>query len=328
MKFMIEKRKKLKALVPFNNAEFFEAYKNAGAGEFYVGFYDLEWHKAFGEYADLNRLTGYKDSGNQNSFREVLDIIQKVKQEKLQIYVTFNSSIYSQEQLDFMERYMNPLREAGVDGVIVSCAELVEIAKAHRLNAVISTIAGIYNEDIAKFYWKLGASRIILPRDLSLDDIEQIVTAVPDVEYEVFMMRNGCSFSDSNCLGMHRSEKSAICAALCNAHSDLTYAGDDFKTCHDMELNDLLFHNIFHSYACGLCSIYRFVKMGITAGKIVGRTDDWQSVCEDIRLICENIAIARECTSEEEYLKKMKFPTLSKIMCKMGLNCYYPESRF
>ena len=90
--------------------------------------------------------------------------------------------------------------------------ELVEIAKKYRINAVISTIAGIYNSDIAKFYWKLGVERIILPRDLSVDDIERIVTSVPDVEYEAFMMRNGCTFSDSNCLGLHRSEKSAICA--------------------------------------------------------------------------------------------------------------------
>ena len=93
----------MKALVPFNNAENFDAYKAAGAGEFYIGFWDPEWHKAFGEYADLNRLTGYKDSANCNTFEEILDIIPKVKEEKLKIYVTFNTSIYSQEQLDFME---------------------------------------------------------------------------------------------------------------------------------------------------------------------------------------------------------------------------------
>lgn len=318
----------MRALVPFNNEEYFEAYKNAGAGEFYIGFYDPAWQETFGEYADLNRLTGYGQSANRYSFEEVLRIIDKVKTEKRLIYVTFNSSIYNQEQLNFMERYMEPLHDAGVDGIIVSCGELVEIAKKYRINAIISTIAGVYNSDIARYYWQLGVERIILPRDLSIDDIETIISKVPDVEYEVFMMRNGCSFSDSNCLGLHRSEKSAICATLCNAHVELEGLHDDFESRHNIELNDLLYHNIFHTYSCGLCSIYRFVKMGITAGKIVGRTDDFEEVCEDIQLICENVEIAKKCKSEEEYLRNMKFPSKNKIMCKLGLNCYYPETRF
>ncbi|MBR3772000.1 MAG: U32 family peptidase [Clostridium sp.] len=318
----------MKALVPFNNMDSFEAYKNAGAGEVYIGFWDEAWHEAFGEYADLNRLTGYKDSANRYSFEEVLPIIRRVKESKIAIYVTFNSSIYSQEQLDFMERYMDPLHDAGVDGIIVSCPELIQIAKNHKINAIISTIAGIYNTDMARFYWRLGADRIILPRDLSPKDIEQIVDAVPDVEYEVFLMRNGCSFSDSNCLGLHRTEKSAICATLANAQDELFLARDDFHARHDMELNHLLFQSIFHSYACGLCSLYRFVKMGITAGKVVGRTDEWEEICEDIRLIKENVEIAKNCNSEKEYLERMKFPSRSRIMCKMGLNCYYPETRF
>lgn len=318
----------MKALVPFNNEDYFEAYSQAGAGEFYIGFYDEAWQMKFGKYADLNRLTGYKESANRYTFEQILPIINMVKNRRLSIYVTFNSSIYTQEQLDFMEQYMQPLHDAGVDGIIVSCPELVEIAKKYRINAVISTIAGIYNSDIARFYWKLGVERIILPRDLSVDDIEKIVTAVPDVEYEVFMMRNGCTFSDSNCLGLHRSEKSAICAALCNAPSQLVYATGGFQAKHNMEMNNLLLQNVFHSYSCGLCSIYRFVKMGIAAGKIVGRTDDFEEVCEDIKLICDNVNIAKQCKSEEEYLEKMLFPSKNMIMCKMGMSCYYPETRF
>lgn len=318
----------MKVLVPFNKEENFEAYKNAGAGEFYIGFYDEEWRKEFGDYADLNRLTGYGQSANRYSFQKILPIIEKVKEEKRSIYITFNASSYSQEQINYMEHYMEPLHDAGADGIIISCPELVEIARKYRLNAIISTIAGIYNSDLAKYYWNLGVERIILPRDLCIEDIRSIVEKVPDVEYEVFLMRNGCSFSDSNCLGLHRAEKSAICAALANANSKLEYHADDFMGKHDMELNDLLFKDIFHSYACGLCSIYQFVKLGITAGKIVGRTDDFDEVCEDIGLICDNVEIAKNCSSEEEYLRKMKFPSKNKIMCKMGLSCYYPETRF
>lgn len=280
------------------------------------------------EYADLNQLTGYKENANRNTFDEALKMIEKVKKDHLTIYITFNSSIYSQEQLNYMEKYMQPLQDAGVDGIIVSCAELVKVARKYQLNAIISTIAGVYNSDIAQYYAKLGAKRMILPRDLSIQDIEQIVRTVPEVEYEVFMMRNGCTFSDGNCLGLHRSEKSAICATLSNVNSTLNTSKEGFQARHDMELNHMLLHNVFHSYACGLCSIYRFVKLGIKAGKIVGRTDNYEEICEDIKIICENVKIAKSCEIEEEYLKRMIFPEKSQIMCKMGRGCYYPESRF
>ena len=41
-------------LVPLNNIEFLKDYINAGAGEFYMGFYDEEWNKNFGNYSDIN----------------------------------------------------------------------------------------------------------------------------------------------------------------------------------------------------------------------------------------------------------------------------------
>lgn len=319
----------MKALVPFNRTELLEEYIKAGTGEFYLGFYDPEWIERFGEYGDLNRLSGYKECANQNKFEDVLEIIKRVKAAGKDIFVTFNAALYTQEMINFMERYFDPLKEVGADGAIISCMELMEPVKRHGLNVVISTIAGVYNEDIAKFYYDHGAKRIILPRDLSVDEIEEITKAVPDVEYEIFMMRNGCQFSDSNCLGQHRVEMPAICNNLNNANREIIMGtAKDFKAKHDIELTDMIYHNMFHTFACGLCSIYRFVKMGITAGKIVGRTDDWEGVLEDVRAINENVEIAKECSSNEEYLEKMVFPNDHRVQCKMGLNCYYPGERF
>ncbi len=318
----------MKALVPLNNVEHIDDYIEAGAGEFYLGFYDEAWHDQFGEYADINRLTGFKKNANPYNLEEVISIIEDTKKKGVMMYVTFNASVYSQAQLDYMVRYMERLKATSLDGVIVSCPELVEMASKLGMNVVVSTISAAYNEDTVKFYRDLGAKRIILPRDLSMDEIESIVKAVPDVEYEVFLMRNGCRYSDGNCLGFHRSEMSAICGCLGGAHRTLQYEKNDFKTRHEVELNDILYTKFFHSNACGLCSVYRFVKMGIAAGKIVGRSDEWQYICRDINLIKQNVEIAKKCESEEEYLDKMILPEDEAMMCKLGLSCYYPEVRF
>ena len=318
----------MNVLVPLNNIDHIDDYIAAGAVEYYIGFYDEAWHEKFGEYADINRLTGFKKTANPYSFEEVLEIIKCVKQKGVQVYVTFNSSLYNEEQLEYIEHYMERLKETNLDGVIVSCVELIEVANKVGIPSVISTIAGIYNSDMVRFYHDMGAKRVILPRDLSTEEIEEIIKNSPPIEYEIFMMRNGCRFSDSNCLGFHRLEKTSICACIGNAGRDLYMGGKNFKEKHAMELNDIVYTNHFHNMTCGICSIYRFVKLGINAGKIVGRSDEWQNICDDIRLIKQNVEIAKTCSSEEEYLERMIFPNGHETMCKMGLSCYYPEIRF
>ncbi len=308
--------------------EHIDDYIEAGAGEFYIGFYDEEWWRKYGEYADINRMSGFRKKANPFSIEEVVEIIKNVRKKGVLIYVTFNSSIYSEEQLNDIRKYFIILKEAEVDGVIVSCIELVELAKEYDLPAVVSTISGVYNTQIAKFYQEHGAKRIIIPRDLSVDEIEQIVTQVPEAEYEVFMMRNGCMFSDSNCLGMHRNEQCSICGSLVSAPNEIHIKNDSFEKRHQVEWNDQLYTRSFHEYACGLCSIYRFVQMNIAACKIVGRSDEWSNVCRDIQYVKQNIEIASECKSQEEFLKRMQLPEESRVMCKMGLSCYYPEMRF
>lgn len=318
----------MKILVPLNNMEHIDDYIAAGAGEFYIGFYDEEWTSKFGDFADINRMSGFKENANPFSLEEVIEIISKVKEKGMLIYVTFNSSIYSEEQLNEIKKYFIALKEGGADGVIVSCIELVEIAYKLELPAVVSTISGVYNTQIARFYKDKGTKRIIIPRDLSVDEIETIVKEVPEVEYEVFMMRNGCMFSDANCLGMHRNESCSICGSLVSVDSQIRIKDNNFKKRHNIELNDLIYTKSFHEYACGLCSIYRFVKMNITAFKIVGRTDEWKNICSDIRYVKQNIDIAQSCKTQEEFLERMQLPEESRRMCKLGLSCYYPEMRF
>ena len=318
----------MRPLVPLNNKEHIDDYIHAGAGEFYIGFYDEKWHERFGEYADINRLTGFKKDANPYSLEEVADIIRDVKAKGKMIYVTFNASMYSKAQLEVIADYMRYLKETNLDGVIVSCNELVELAGKTGVPAVISTISGIYNSDIVKFYKELGAKRVILPRDLSIDEIEMIVSKVPDMEYEIFMMRNGCRFSDGHCLGFHRLELPSICSYIGKATRQMILDKDHFKERHDAEMNDMIYTQSFHNMACGLCGIYRFVKMGITAGKIVGRSDEWQYICRDIEAIRDNVEIAKTCKSEEEFLEKMLMPEERAQRCVLGLSCYYPEVRF
>ena len=320
----------MEILVPLNNPECLEDYIQAGAREFYFGFYDEEWNSRFGEYSDINRMSGYKKLANANTFEDINNLIENIRKKNADSYITFNSASYSNDELKKLEEYIEAVSTNKPDGIIVSSPELALLVKKYDIPVVISTIAGVYNSDIASFYNGLRVKRIILPRDLRLEEIEDIIAHNRQLEYEIFIMRNGCKFSDSNCLGFHRKEMCSICANLDRATDEIILAKEceNFENRSNIEYTDMLLKNDFHNYACGMCAIYDFVKMNVNAGKVVGRSDDCQSVCEDIRLISANIELAKKCSTKEEYLCQMNFPEDRSVMCTNGMSCYYPEVRF
>ena len=84
----------------------------------------------------------------------------------------------------------------------------------------------------------------------------------------------------------------------------------------------------FHQTACGLCAVYRLLNAGVSAAKIVGRSDDSSFILRDIRAVARNVAIAQDCADEREYLARMHVPPERERCCADGLSCYYPEVRF
>jgi putative protease len=168
-----------------------------------------------------------------------------------------------------------------------------------------------------------------------INDIALLIQAYPKVEFEIFLMRAGCKFSDNYCLGMHRAFP-GICVHIKEADCRVITPNNSFKTRHDAVLNNTLHREFLFGfnnyYACGQCAIYRLNSLGIASVKIVGRATDWKSICRDIELTKNNIKIAQACSSEEEFLGKMEFPINQSAdrgaFCSLGLCCYYPEIRF
>ncbi len=318
-----------KILVPFNNREKLKDLVEAGVDEFYMGFNDESWNDCLGEYAEINRMSGFGVLANPYSFDQLFEIVQEIKAYEKAVFITINSAAYNQAELDKLRDYFKAFAKMGVDGVIVSTPELTKMAFEEGLTPVASTMCGLFNSDVVKYYKSLGMTRMILPRDLSMAEIESIVKENPELSYEVFLMRNGCQFSDSHCLGFHRRERGSVCGMLNSCSTNICSSLSDFKSQHDIELNNMLYVRNFHRVAsCGLCALYRFVKMGIASYKVVGRSELIHGILEDVKLIKQNLAIIESCSSEEEYLEKMAMPKNARVACKMGLNCYYPEIRF
>ena len=336
------------ALAPANGTGAGTGLVAAGAREVYWGFFDEGWTQRFGQWAFLNRMSPFGTEANSLSFEELLVEIRACRalegqlalEQPLGLYCTFNSPHYTCEQRRYIaHEYLPALKDAGLSGIIVSQPELLAVAREAGLAAVASTMCAVYNEELARFYRDEGANRIILPRDLSLAELAAIIAAVPGPSYEVFLMRNGCLYADSHCLGLHRSGCPSLCRSLRTAEwwevpmgacAEEAAAGGGQVPAHIQGRleSGAVYRERFHQVACGQCALWHLEQAGVAAYKVVGRGDMRADLLRDVELTARNVQVARECASHEEYLQHMQRPTWLRSACAdEGLSCYYPEVR-
>ena len=318
----------MKLLLPVVTPEDIEALRQiAPDAEFYAGIELAEWYDRFGPYEDLNRMSAFRDTANMSG----MDAIRRLKAAAgdAGLYVTLNAASYSREQRAFLQDVIAGFAEAWVDGVILGDPLMAADVRSHGLKAVASTMVGVYNADMARFCQDAGFTRLILPRDLTLREIGDVMEAVPDVEYECFLMRNGCRYSDSNCLARHSDKFGAICTFLDRARTSYGGAACQSFAAHDsMTFNHMAFSRVFHKEACGVCAVWDMLRLGVTAGKVVGRADGLQSVLRDAKLLQRNILLARQCATRREYFERLELPANYDSVCFQGMSCYYPEARY
>lgn len=318
----------MKILVPLNNTDNIADLVAVGADEFYIGFYDSSWKSNSIDYYDLNRMSGFAEDANKYSLSELIVPVEMVHCLGKKIYVTLNSPYYGANQLSRIQEYLKVLKDISVDGVIASDIRVIELCARIGINAIASTMCGIYNSQILSRYVEAGVKRAIIPRDVSLKDVEMIVSRFPNIEYEVFMMRNGCKFSDSNCLGLHCYPRGALCRTLKRSKKQIGGIGETFDLRQKVILNETLFRELYEFEACGMCALFDFLKMKIYSLKIVGRAAEQNEILASVTLLKRNIEIAEKSSSRDEYLENMIFPPNKNKICFMGLSCYYPEIRF
>jgi len=120
-----------------------------------------------------------------------------------------------------LERYFCFLQEIGADAVLISDPGVFALARsvAPRLPVHISTQANTLNARSAAFWQQLGASRIVLARELSLAEIAEIRRANPSLELEAFVHGAMCISYSGRCLLSDyldgRSSNRGACVQAC-----------------------------------------------------------------------------------------------------------------
>ena len=118
------------------------------------------------------------------------------------VYITLNI-IAKDEDFDGLKEYLKFLQDIKVDAVIVADIGVMEFVRkyAPKIDIHISTQANIINSYTAKFFADLGVKRLILARELSLEQIKNLRKNLPkEVEIEVFVHGAMCMAYSGRCL--------------------------------------------------------------------------------------------------------------------------------
>ncbi|MCH5301031.1 MAG: U32 family peptidase [Ruminococcus sp.] len=194
----------------------------------------------------------------------------------VKVYVTCNT-LPRNDELVRLPEFLEYSQECGIDAFIIADMGVLDLVKkyAPKVDIHISTQAGIVNYGTANAFYNMGAKRVVLARELPLDEIAQIRAKIPnDLEIECFVHGAMCvSFSGRCLISSYMTGRDANrgdCAQPCRWKYHLyeeNRQGQYFPV-EETDKGTFLYNS---RDLCMIEHIPQLVKAGISSFKIEGR---------------------------------------------------------
>ena len=272
---------------------------------------DLERLKvAFAYGADAVFIGGKKYSLRTRASNFDVEDIKKsceiAKQYNGKIYVTCNIFALNEDLLDLedLKSYLIDLENAGVDAIITSDLAIIETCKkvCSKMQIHISTQLSSYNHKSLDFFKELGATRVVLARETTMDEIKEI-SHNTKVELEAFIHGAMCMSISGKCtLSNHMTDRDANrggCAQSCRWFYNLYDCDNNLSTDKLFTLSSKDLRIIKH--------IKTLIDCGVSSLKIEGRMKSEYYIATVIgqyRKIIDDIYNGK-LKSEKKYIKEL-----------------------
>ena len=128
--------------------------------------------------------------------------VKKAHENGTKVYVTVNI-LPRNRDLPALPAYLSALQDIGVDALILADLGAMSLARryAPKLEQHISTQMGVVNYESARVLYEMGAKRVVLARELSLEEVAEICAKVPrELEVECFVHGAMCMGFSGRCL--------------------------------------------------------------------------------------------------------------------------------
>lgn len=254
--------RKIELLAPAKNLECGIAAIDHGADAVYIGAAQFGARQTAG-----------------NSAEDIAELTRYAHQFGAAVYVTVNTIVYEKE-LAALEHLLKQLVEMGVDAILVQDMAVLEIykklkaeyvARGYRMPALhASTQTDNRSANKVKWLKENGFERVVLARELSLEEITNIHKAHPDVELEAFVHGALCVSYSGACYAsqyfFNRSANRGECAQFCRMAFDLKDSDGEtlIEDSYLLSLKDM----------CQLDRLGDLLEAGVCSLKIEGRLKD------------------------------------------------------
>lgn len=275
--------RKIELLAPAKNLECGIAAIDHGADAVYIGAAQFGARQTAG-----------------NSTEDIAELTRYAHQFGAAVYVTVNTIVYENE-LQALEHLLRQLVEMGVDAILVQDMAVLEIYKklkaeymtrGYRMPALhASTQTDNRSADKVKWLKENGFERVVLARELSLEEITNIHKAHPDVELEAFVHGALCVSYSGACYAsqyfFNRSANRGECAQFCRMAFDLKDSDGEtlIEDSYLLSLKDM----------CQLDRLGDLLEAGVCSLKVEGRLKDANYVKNVVATYSEalNVYIAK-----------------------------------
>ncbi|HEZ7987071.1 MAG TPA: U32 family peptidase [Ruminococcus sp.] len=252
--------KKLEVLAPAGDKERFDAALNYGADAIYLG------RKQF----------GMRSSPMNFDFEQLVSAVDLAHAKGVKVYLTCNT-LPRNSEIPMFEQFVREAVEAKIDALIVADIGLLMLIKKYSpdMEIHISTQTGIVNYVTARELHNMGAKRVVLARELNLDEIAEIrAKTSPDLDIETFVHGAMCVSFSGRCLLsqylVNRDANRGECAQPCRWGYHLMEEkrpGEYFPIYEDEKGTYILNSKDM----CMIEHIDKLAKAGVTSLKIEGR---------------------------------------------------------
>lgn len=254
---------RLELLMPAGNIEKLRYAIAYGADAVYLGTTDFSLRSP--------------KSGNTITNENLKYAVQTAHEMGAKAYVTLNV-FANNELMEKMHEQLELLQDAKPDALIFADPGFYQVIRKNLPDIPfhISTQANVLNYESVKFWRDLGASRVILARELSLKEIGEISSKVPDIELEVLVHGSMCVAYSGRCLlsdyltNNERKSNQGNCYQPCRMKYKLTEQkkGQEFEICEDEQGTYIL-----NPKDLALIEyIPDLINAGVSSFKVEGRT--------------------------------------------------------
>lgn len=248
-------------------------------------------HGADAVYIGAGRFGARQAAGN--SVDDITELARFAHFYGAKVYVTVNTILKDSELAD-AEKLIWQLYEAGADALLIQDMAVLRM-NLPPIALHASTQCDVRSADKVRFLAGCGFTRVVLARELSIDEIRSIHEACPDVELECFVhgalcvSYSGQCYASQYCFG--RSANRGECAQFCRLKFDLTDSDDNviIKGRHLLSLRDMN----------RMGSLEELMDAGVCSFKIEGRLKDVPYV--------KNVTAAYSQTIDKVLIRRQEF---------------------